>query len=91
MLATALLGIAITHAFRAVIIKYKWIEKPFESVAIYFFLGIVICATIDSFVLSAVYYGLNLTYFDVNFNDTWLKTFIQQTTFISLWAVIYFL
>ncbi|MGE7777831.1 sensor histidine kinase [Chitinophaga caseinilytica] len=91
MLATALLGIAITHGFRAIIVKYKWIEKPFESVAIYFFFGSVVCATIDSFILSGFYYAMNHSHFEVDFYDNWLRTFLQQTTFITLWAVIYFL
>lgn len=91
VLATAVLGILITHGFRAVIVKYKWIEKPFENVAIYFFFGIVVCASIDSFILASVWWGLNVGHQDGDFNSNWLLSFLQQSIFIALWAVIYFL
>ncbi len=57
ILSYCLLGILITHGFRAVIVKYKWIEKPFENVAIYFFFGILVCSIVD-----LVPAGLHLTF-----------------------------
>lgn len=85
------LGVLITHAFRAVIVKYRWIEKPFENVAIYFFFGILVCATVNSFLLTWISLLITPEDHELNFRDAWLRSFIHQTVFLALWAVIYFL
>jgi hypothetical protein len=89
VLSVVVLGILITHAFRAIIVKYKWIQMPFEKLAIYFFFGVLICSTIDSFLLT--FLGMLFNDDQHNFYDMWVRSFIQQTVFLSLWAVIYFL
>lgn len=94
--SVAVLGIAITHAFRAIIVKFRWIQMPFEKVAIYFFFGVLICATIDSFLLAALgllfdRIGLVINQEEYSFYDGWFRAFVQQAVFLSLWAAIYFL
>ncbi len=89
--SVVVIGILITHAFRAVIVRFRWIEKPFENVAIYFFFGILVCSTLDSFLLSCLGLLFNPSHLVYDFNDNWLRAFIQQTVFLALWAVIYFL
>lgn len=91
VLSVVVLGVLITHAFRAVIVKYKWIEKPFENIAIYFFFGILVCSTLYSFLLTCIAWVINPNHLEYDFNDNWLRSFIQQTVFLALWAVIYFL
>ncbi|MGX5818470.1 sensor histidine kinase [Chitinophaga lutea] len=89
-LAVFVLGILISHGFRAVILRFGWIDKPFESVAVFFFAGILICATVYSFLLTCI--SMISTHDqDATFNDFWLRSFSQQMVFMSFWAVIYFL
>ncbi|GEP95440.1 sensor histidine kinase [Chitinophaga cymbidii] len=89
VLSVVVLGILITHAFRAIIVKYKWIRMPFEKLAIYFFFGVLICSTIQSFLLTLL--GTLFNDDQHNFYDIWGRSFLHQTVFLSLWAVIYFL
>ncbi|WP_343305097.1 histidine kinase [Chitinophaga niabensis] len=91
VLEVVVLGILITHAFRAIIVKFKWIEKPFENVAIYFFFGILVCAALDSFLLTCLAWLINPSHLEFDFNNYWLKVIFQQTVFLALWAVIYFM
>ncbi|WP_346317346.1 histidine kinase [Chitinophaga sp. YIM B06452] len=91
ILSYSLLGILITHGFRAVIVKYKWIEKPFENVAIYFFFGILVCSIVDSFLLACISHFVLPGPPDGDFKDSWMRAFFSQTMFMALWAVIYFL
>ncbi|WP_343700192.1 histidine kinase [Chitinophaga sp.] len=92
ILFSSLFGILITHGFRTVIVKYRWIQKPFESVAVYFFFGILVCSIVDSFLLSCIsHFLLPGGPPETDFRDSWLRVFFSQTVFMALWAVIYFL
>lgn len=91
ILFSSLFGVAITHGFRTVIVKYRWIQKPFESVAIYFFFGILVCSIIDSFLLACISHFLLAGEPETDFRNSWLRIFFSQTVFMALWAVIYFL
>lgn len=90
VLSVVAIGILITHGFRAIIVKFKWIEMPFEKVAIYFFFGVLVCSAVDSFLLTCL--GKLYSYpDDYDLAEYWPRAFMQQTVFLTLWAVIYFL
>lgn len=89
VLSMSVVGLIVTHAFRTMIVKFKWIKLPFEKVALYFFFGVVIYACLAAVIL--VFIKMILQIADHTFYEEWFRDFLQQAVIISLWAAIYFL
>lgn len=88
LLSIAIVGILVTHAFRAIVTRYKWMEMPFEKSVFYFFFGIISCALVDATVLTC----LDLVFVSERFDffSSLVLSFMQQAAIISLWTAIYF-
>ncbi|UYQ93152.1 histidine kinase [Chitinophaga horti] len=87
-LLVMVLGIFFTHCLRAVALKYKWIELPFERAVFRFFFGIIICAIPDAAILNAF-----MLLFGPVPDDLLPRlafSFLQQSALITSWVAIYF-
>ncbi|WP_295121559.1 sensor histidine kinase [uncultured Chitinophaga sp.] len=82
-------GILLTHGFRAVIVRFKWMEMPFERAVFYFSFGIIVCAFLDAIVITIL--GL---LFEATSHKELVShlafSFLQQSFLITMWTAIYF-